>query len=521
MQFFLIAITSLFFPLSFYAENIALGVRFDVVAIFALIGLVAAAVIYFIARSIVPNRHSYRVTGVFFAAILLIYIFDAWTIFVRSQFPSLSVAISFIVLFVLALLAAALLVRGRVIVRFLVIAMIASSAIPVINIANHFWQIPGATPSASQSSAIPAKGNTSASAETLPSVYYIIVDGYERLDVLKAVTGHDATKFVDDLEQRGFRVATDSRSNFMGTDLSVAGLFMQKYPFQQTGGQISTINEAISVALGNNPTVRYFRDKQYSYVMAESRWCSLVEDRCLVPQKYVPREVWRLLNLTPIPVVLSYVAPTAIDWLASARYVTIPFLTESIASISQESVFLVAHTNVLHDMIYTQSCELRKDVIDRDRDMLKNEMRALQKIEPYTDSLTCVNNQLLDLTDEIVRRAPSAIIILTSDHGWSFLYDKSLSDDEQTPAFYAERTANFFAARFPSRCTEYFRDDITPVNHFRFVESCIDGRARDYLPNRFFSGFKLDSNTTIPEISRDLIHQGQAQIFQKNETSGQ
>jgi len=56
----------------------------------------------------------------------------------------------------------------------------------------------------------------------LPDIYYLIVDGYARADVLETVYHYDNTEFIDFLIDRGFYVASQSRSNYMQTALSLS-----------------------------------------------------------------------------------------------------------------------------------------------------------------------------------------------------------------------------------------------------------------------------------------------------------
>ena len=53
--------------------------------------------------------------------------------------------------------------------------------------------------------------------QNLPDIYYIILDGHGRSDVVKELFGYDNSAFIDYLEERGFYVADQSRSNNIQT----------------------------------------------------------------------------------------------------------------------------------------------------------------------------------------------------------------------------------------------------------------------------------------------------------------
>lgn len=57
-----------------------------------------------------------------------------------------------------------------------------------------------------------------------PDVYVVLMDGYPRADVLEQVAGMDNAPFLRELMERGFRVAEDSRSSYMYTDLTITSM---------------------------------------------------------------------------------------------------------------------------------------------------------------------------------------------------------------------------------------------------------------------------------------------------------
>jgi hypothetical protein len=58
--------------------------------------------------------------------------------------------------------------------------------------------------------------------ESLPDIYYIILDMYTRQDLLKAAYGYDNSGFISDLEAMGFYVAECSASNYPRTEASLS-----------------------------------------------------------------------------------------------------------------------------------------------------------------------------------------------------------------------------------------------------------------------------------------------------------
>ena len=62
-----------------------------------------------------------------------------------------------------------------------------------------------------------------------PDIYYIILDGYARHDVMLNTYGFDNSEFLSDLTTRGFAIAQCSLSNYNHTDLSLASSLNFEY----------------------------------------------------------------------------------------------------------------------------------------------------------------------------------------------------------------------------------------------------------------------------------------------------
>jgi len=99
---------------------------------------------------------------------------------------------------------------------------------PVYNISKYElnlqkpWPHQGVTSSASSTS-------VSEASNVKPDIYYIILDGYGREDTLNRYYGFDNSDFVNFLENAGFFVAKESRSNYLQTALSLSSSLNMQY----------------------------------------------------------------------------------------------------------------------------------------------------------------------------------------------------------------------------------------------------------------------------------------------------
>ncbi len=65
--------------------------------------------------------------------------------------------------------------------------------------------------------------------ETLPDIYYIILDAHTRSDVLNQRFGYDNTAFISELEELGFFVARCSQTNYWRTEYALTSAFNLDY----------------------------------------------------------------------------------------------------------------------------------------------------------------------------------------------------------------------------------------------------------------------------------------------------
>jgi hypothetical protein len=113
----------------------------------------------------------------------------------------------------------------------------------------------------------PGQGNP----ESLPDIYYILLDGYSRADTLEAM-GYDNTLFIESLEQMGFYVATCSRSNYRSTLLSMPAIFNMEYlhDFLPDSGREQASTPLLSSYLVHNRVRTELENRGYTVISFET-----------------------------------------------------------------------------------------------------------------------------------------------------------------------------------------------------------------------------------------------------------
>ena len=96
-------------------------------------------------------------------------------------------------------------------------------------------------------------------ADSLPNVYYILVDGYARSDTLRDLFAYDNSEFVNFLESKGFVVSKKSAANYHATTMALATILNMKYVADENG-----YTEEFSTDVLN-----HLRDQAYNNIVAK------------------------------------------------------------------------------------------------------------------------------------------------------------------------------------------------------------------------------------------------------------
>ncbi len=108
-----------------------------------------------------------------------------------------------------------------------------------------------------------------------PDIYYIILDGYGREDVLHSLYEYNNTPFIESLRERGFFIANNSKSNYMQTSLSLNASLNLSYlddlswVMGSSNNRLPLVNE-----LGNNLFARMLQEHGYKFFPIASAWNS-------------------------------------------------------------------------------------------------------------------------------------------------------------------------------------------------------------------------------------------------------
>jgi hypothetical protein len=315
---------------------------------------------------------------------------------------------------------------------------------------------------------------TSTAPGTLPDIYYIILDGYARADILKEIYDYDNTEFLDFLEQRGFFVANKSQANYAHTVLSLASSLNLDYLDDQAArvGLDSNNRQPFGQLIENSVVLHFLKQQGYTTVAFPTGYSLTELDNADVyfgsGQSLNELEIGLLIS-TPIPWLL--VKQRQVDPYAPRAH-SIRYILDHLAEAAQlpSPHFVFAHVLCPHPpfVIDEHGNEIAPEGefnMGEGSDFLKTNTRE-QYLEGYRGQVTFVNHRVEAVLDDLLTQSSRpAIIILQADHGPGSLLDW----DDPDNTYFKERLTILNAYLLPGPATVKPYDEITPVNTFRLI----------------------------------------------------
>jgi hypothetical protein len=326
-------------------------------------------------------------------------------------------------------------------------------------------------------------GADARSDESLPDVYYIILDGYARADVLEQYYGHDNSPFLAALRDRGFAVNEQSFSNYYWTFLSLASSLNMDYVPAVLDGKLNpdSVDRRTAYELIRNSSVsRVLRAHGYRFIQLQSTWGATLENPhadTLVPcgSTLFADEFLRTVAEASWLRVLTAQASGSLADCHRQNFASLA----SIAALPERK-FVLAHFLLPHHPY----------LFDRNGNVLSNvsitnqfdfQSRLWEQRNGYLEQLLYVNDAVLAAIAEIQRQSTRPpIIVLQSDHGPQL--NNGLVEAEQRRV----RLANLAAFHLPDAPRDLIPQGDSPVNFFRRILDFYVGANLPPLENRHF-----------------------------------
>jgi len=303
-----------------------------------------------------------------------------------------------------------------------------------------------------------------------PDIYFIILDGHARQDILKDIYNYDNSWFIEELRLRGFYVADYSTSNYSQTYLTLASIFNMSY-LTELADQIkeqtkkrTTLQQVIDDSL----IFHKFKDAGYVIIIPKSGWAGA--DELSVAGVQINRFQFgefenELINTTPIRVIWTRVVQQNIY---RNRINKIIKNIKSIANLNMEKKFVYAHILSPHApfLFDENGNSIKPDPIFvyTDPPSWSNEKFTSEKYRYYyPKELEYIDKKILEVIDKIVKS--NSIILIQGDHGPASL----INWEDPADIALQERMSILNAYYFPGKKYDKLYPSITPVNSFRVI----------------------------------------------------
>ena len=325
-----------------------------------------------------------------------------------------------------------------------------------------------------------------------PDIYFIILDGYVRSDVLKELYGFENSDFTDYLLNNGFTIPTNNHSNYAKTALSVSStLNMQYVQALLPDSEKWPFWWLMTPFIKNSQVKTMLEDAGYKTVSIATEWEITNLDNADIYLKTFPvslNDFEKLLfRSSPLSLFTSFVEKFTLlnSYPSHRKMIEFQFQTLSEIPDLDSPKFVYAHIIALHppfifdkDGIQTKPAYDFTFGDDVDFPGSQEEYRA-----GYVGQLQYINLQMERVIDSILEKSVTPpVIIILGDHGSGMLTDYS----ESTNSCMRERFSNFAAFFLPGRETNEMPADISSVNIFRVIFNQYFDTKYELLENEYY-----------------------------------
>ena len=326
-----------------------------------------------------------------------------------------------------------------------------------------------------------------------PHIFYLILDGYGRDDILAELYDHDNTALLNALEQRGFYVARASAANYCQTTLSLASALSLDYldALADCMGPESEERGPLRRKIKANRVAHLVKACGYAYAAFATGYFSTEArnaDLFLAPRLSLDEFQNTLLQTTPIPALGMLLGGLTAADLHRER---IEYVFDHLPDLSRRTTptFVLAHIVAPHPPFVfgpggePRSPGARCSMADGSDLVGVGDFTTQKYRARYRDQLTYLNTRLITALDGLLAAAQRpVVIILQGDHGpgSGLVWEDGQATNQK------ERLGILNAYRFPRKDYANLSPTISPVNSFRVLLNQYFGTELERLPDRSF-----------------------------------
>ncbi len=343
---------------------------------------------------------------------------------------------------------------------------------------------------AGQKTETPANEMSSVIAEQKekPDIYYLVLDGYARTDVLKEIYQSDNSELISFLQQAGFYIADQSTANYPQTFFSIASSLNSEYidSTMSTPGAAADDRGALRTMIENSTTHSFLKGLGYQFVSFPSGWVGLSQHLPADLRLHEAATVSEFENMLIATTPLSRIFDRTIRTNQHRREVLfaldhLPDLASNPAPTFTYVHIMSPHPPFVFDA--NGGVPIMKGGLfayDGSHYFKYYPDKALYR-QQYRDQLAYVSEKVMATVKRLLAQSPQPpIIIIQSDHGPGSQLDWERPDQTNMK----ERLSILNAFYVPAAMKSELYSTITPVNTFRLLFNTVFGQSLERLPDR-------------------------------------
>ena len=349
---------------------------------------------------------------------------------------------------------------------------------------------------------------------SLPNIYYIILDGYPRNDMLKKHVNFDNSEFTNLLKQRGFHVAENSHANYSFSSPSISSTMNMNYInflADEVGEDSRDYNPILGKDFGlyaDNQVIKNFKLMGYKVVKIglAATYLHKIPLADLSPcYKTIHLLDNRLLDAVGSTSMIGYFIER---WAEEQQRQIILCDFEELPKISgyfEEPVFVWSHIMLPNfPLIFGPNGE----------PITPGQSLLTMNHPEYTGSgwdiktqfvqqIQFANKKSIEFIDKILENEKQSVIIIQSDHGSAF----GINLQDPTDDNIIQRLSNLNVIYFPDeKHRETLTDDLTNVNTFRIVFNSYFGSDYEILEDRTYWGLSIKKPFWFKDVTSILLN---------------
>ena len=328
-----------------------------------------------------------------------------------------------------------------------------------------------------------------------PDIYYIILDGYGRADMLADLYDLDNTAFIDYLQQKGFYVASQSYANYVQTTYST--LSSLNFDYIQLPGEDVNRASYFASLMRRNRIMAALKGCGYLTMAFESGFFfteHLAVDTFLAHGIGANEFESLLLADSPVEVLAQKLNAEVSEYNYAAHRQRVLYSFKKLGELPRlpGPKFIFAHIVSPHPpFVFDQSgqpVEPQWSYYLGDGDDFQGSLADY--LAGYRAQIAFVNQEVQQTVDLILENSSSPpVIILQGDHGPG---SRLVWDASQQTCLW-ERTPILNAYYLPEEGKRLLYPSISPVNTFRLVLNTNFSAHLPYLPDiSYFTTYEYD-----------------------------